>query len=74
MALAVGDANSAAEFVFPASEDVGAPSRDDGRIPGEAHDDAILIRDPDLSRPTRRRQSIVHRRPDTYKNLSSRPE
>ena len=46
----------------------------DGKILGEAHDDAILIRDLDLSRPTRRRQSVVHRRPDTYKNLSSRPD
>ena len=29
MALAVGDANSVAEFVFPASEEMGRPSIDD---------------------------------------------
>ena len=36
MALAVGDANSGAEFVFPTSEEVGHPSIDDRQSTGEA--------------------------------------
>lgn len=42
----------------------------DGNLLGEAGQDSILIRDLDLSRPLRRRQSIIHRRPDTYDRLA----
>ncbi len=42
----------------------------DGKLMGEEDIDSILIRDVDLSRDLRTRQSIVRRRPETYDNLS----
>ena len=38
----------------------------DGELLGESHRDSVLIRDLDLSRPTRSRPSITRRRPETY--------
>jgi predicted amidohydrolase len=44
----------------------------DGKILGEDRTDTILIRDFDLSRPTRSRQSLRYRRPETYQNLTKK--
>jgi len=41
----------------------------DGKLLGEGGQDTILVRDLDLSRRTRSRQSFVLRRPETYRSL-----
>lgn len=41
----------------------------DGNLIGEDKRDTVLVREIDLSRQTRSRQSIVHRRPETYEIL-----
>ena len=43
-----------------------------GEVLGECHRDSILVRDIDISRPTRSRESITRRRPETYHSLTKK--